>query len=226
MTRLSRLLFVAAMVVLLSEDLYAVTQEARTLKIGAIFSVTGAASLLGDPEKETVEMVVDKVNDTGGVNRYKLEMLIEDDQTDEAKAVSAAQRLIHKDQVLALVGPSTSGSSLAIKAMCEQARIPMVSCAAAEAIVTPIEESRFIFKTPQKDSHVAMKIIDQMDKMGIKRIAILSEDLSFGQLGRKLLQEYAQAKGIEVVGDETYGPTAKDLAPLLQKLGPLDLRRS
>jgi branched-chain amino acid transport system substrate-binding protein len=216
--RWSRLFFVTVLVLLVSEERYAVAQETRALKIGAIFSVTGGASLLGDPEKKTVQMVVDKVNDTGGINGYPLEILIEDDQTDATKAVPLAEKLISKDRVLAMVGPSTSGASLAIKALCEQVRIPMVSCAAAEAIVIPIEESRFIFKTPQKDSHVVMKIIDEMSKMGITRIAILSETLPFGQLGRKLLQEQAQAKGIEVVGDETYGPTETDLAALLEKI--------
>ena len=218
MTRLSHLLFVAFMVLPLSEGVQAVAQEARTLKIGAIFSVTGGASLLGDPEKKTVQTIVDKVNETGGVNRHPIEMVIEDDQSDATKAVSAAQGLIYRDRVLAIVGPSTSGSSLAIKSICEKARIPMVSCAAAEAIVTPIEESKFIFKTPQKDSHVVMKIMDQLSKMGITKIAILSETLPFGQLGRKLLQEQAQAKGIEVVGDETYGPSDTDLAPQIQKI--------
>ena len=218
MMRLSRLLFVSVIVLVLSEGLHAVAQEAGTLKIGAIFSVTGGASLLGDPEKKTVQMVVEKVNETIGVNRHQIELIIEDDESEATKAVSAANKLISRDQVLAVVGPSTSGSSLAIKAICEQARIPMVSCAAAEAIVTPIEESRFIFKTPQRDSHVVMKIIDQMSKMGITRMAILSETLPFGQLGRKLLQEQARDRGIEVVGDETYGPADTDLAPLLQKI--------
>jgi branched-chain amino acid transport system substrate-binding protein len=218
MIRFSRLLFVIVIVLVLSGGLHVAAQEAGTLKVGAIFSVTGGATLLGDPEKKTVHMVVDKVNETVGVNRHRLDVLIEDDQTDATKAVTAAQKLIYSDKVLVIVGPSTSGASLAIKSICEKARIPMVSCAAAEAIVTPVEEFRFIFKTPQKDSHVVMKIIDQMSKMGITRIAILSETLPFGQLGRKLLQEHAQAKGIEVVGDETYGPADPDLNPLLQKI--------
>ena len=206
------------MVLLSSFQLTAIAQQPPTLKIGAIFSVTGGASLLGDPEKKTVQMVVDKVNDTGGVNGYKLEVVIEDDQSDAAKAEPIAKKLIYENRVLAIVGPSTSGSSLAIKAICEQARTPMVSCAAAEAIVTPIEESRYIFKTPQKDSHVVMKIIGQMLKMGITRTAILSETLPFGQLGRKLLQEQAKEHGIEIVADETYGPTGSDLTNQLQKI--------
>jgi branched-chain amino acid transport system substrate-binding protein len=100
MMRWSRLFFIAVLVLLVSEELYAVAQETRTLKIGAIFSVTGGANLLGDPEKKTVQMVVDKVNDTGGINGYPLEVLIEDDQTDATKAVSLAQKMISKDRTI------------------------------------------------------------------------------------------------------------------------------
>jgi len=141
MIRFSRLLFVIVIALVLSDGLHVAAQEAGTLKIGAIFSVTGGATLLGDPEKKTVQMVVDKVNEAVGVNRHRLDVLIEDDQTDATKAVNAVQKLIDTDKVLVIVGPSTSGSSLAIKSICEKARIPMVSCAAAEAIVTPSERS-------------------------------------------------------------------------------------
>jgi len=217
MRRLSQFLAVGV-VLLLPQGFHAVAQDGNSLKIGAIFSITGAANLLGEPERNTVQMVVDKVNDTVGIKGHRLEILIEDDQTDTAKAVSSVQKLIFQGKVLAIVGPSTSGSSLAVKPICEKAKVPMVSCAAAEAIVTPVEESTYIFKTPQKDSHVVVKIVDQMSKMGITKMAILSESLPFGQLGRKLLQEHAQARGIEIVGDETYGPNDPDLAPLLQKI--------
>jgi branched-chain amino acid transport system substrate-binding protein len=216
--RWSKMLCVAIIAILSTMELDAVAQTSPTLKIGAVLSVTGGASLLGDPEKKTVQMIVDKVNNAGGVNGCRVEALIEDDQSDPTKAVSLAKKLIQVDQVLAIVGPSTSGAGLAMKPICEKAGTPMVACAAAEAIVIPIEESKFIFKTPQKDSHAVTKIIDEMTKMGIKSVAILSENLPFGQLGRKLLKEQAQANGIEVLADETYGPNDTNFSPLLQKI--------
>lgn len=214
----SRLLCVAATIFLVCVGLNAAAQEKQTLKIGAVFSVTGGASLLGDPEKKTVQMVVDKINNAGGIDGRPLEIIIEDDGSDATKAAALAQKLINHDRVLALVGPSTSGSSMAVKPVCQQARVPMISCAAAEAIVLPIEESGFIFKTPQKDSHVVTKIIDEIAKRGFTKIAILSESLPFGQLGRKLLQEEARTKGIEVVADESYSPSETDFSPMLEKV--------
>jgi len=85
------------------------------LKLGAIFSVSGKASWLGDPEKKTVLMIVEQVNKAGGVNGYPLEVIVEDDEGLEPKAVNAAEKLINKENVLAILGPSVSGNSLAIK---------------------------------------------------------------------------------------------------------------
>ena len=78
----------------------------ETYKIGGIFSVTGAQSFLGDPEKKSLEMVVDAINAKGGIDGHRLEAIIYDDEGDPTKAVNAATRLISKDNVLAIIGPS------------------------------------------------------------------------------------------------------------------------
>jgi len=192
--------------------------DKKPLKVGAIFSVTGPASWLGDPEKKTVLQIEESVNKAGGVNGFPLKVLVEDDEAQEPKAVNAAEKLISKENVLAIIGPSLSGTSLAIKPICEKAKIPLVSCAAAEAIVTPVEESVFVFKTPQLDSHVAVRIMEQIKKMGIKKIGLITDTAAFGQQGRKQLQHYAKEMGVEVVADETFGPKDTDMTAQLKKI--------
>ncbi|MBI4961997.1 MAG: ABC transporter substrate-binding protein [Desulfomonile tiedjei] len=207
-----------AMIFAFATVLGASAADKKPLKIGAIFSVTGKASWLGDPEKKTTMMIVEEINKAGGVNGFPLEAIIEDDEGLEPKAVNAAEKLINKDTVLAIIGPSVSGCSLAIKPICDNAKIPNVSCAAAEAIVTPVEKSKFVFKTPQLDSHVAIRIIEQIKKMGIKKIGLLTDTLAFGQQGRKQLQTHAKDMGIEVVADETFGPGDTDMTAQLKKI--------
>ncbi len=192
--------------------------DKKPLKVGAIFSVTGKASWLGDPEKKTTLMIVEEVNKAGGINGFPLEVLVEDDEGLEPKAVNAAEKLINKENVLAIIGPSVSGSSMAIKPICENAKVPLVSCAAAEAIVTPVDKSKFVFKTPQLDSHVAIRILEQIKKMGIVKIGLLTDTLAFGQQGRKQLQSHAKDMGIEIVADETFGPADTDMTAQLKKI--------
>ena len=101
------------------------------IRIGAIFSVTGPASFLGEPERNTAKMLEEDLNKAGGLLGRKVEIIVYDDESDATKAVTAVDRLIKRDRVVAVVGPSTSGSTLAIIPKIEEAQIPLLSCAAA-----------------------------------------------------------------------------------------------
>src|SRR6266568_5415951 len=82
------------------------TAAAQTIKIGGLFAVTGPASFLGEPERNTAQMVVDEINNAGGIKGNKLQLIVYDTQGDATKAVQAATRLIKEDKVVAIIGPS------------------------------------------------------------------------------------------------------------------------
>src|SRR5512136_3311979 len=112
---------------------------AEPIRIGAIFSVTGPASFLGEPERNTAKMLEEQLNRDGGLLGRKVEIIVYDDESDATKAVTAVDRLLKRDRVVAIVGPSTSGSTLAVVPKAEEAKIPLVSCAAAKKIVEPVK---------------------------------------------------------------------------------------
>jgi len=191
-------------------------EESKTIKIGAIFSVTGPASFLGAPESKTATMLVDKINASGGVLGQKLELIIKDSGGSPEKAVSFAKQLIEEDKVLAIIGPSTSGETMQIKKLCEENQMILVSCAAADAIVNPL--AKYVFKTPQKDSQAATWIYRTMKEKGISKIAILTGNDGFGASGKKQLEDLAKTEGIEIVANEVYDKQATDLTDILTKV--------
>jgi branched-chain amino acid transport system substrate-binding protein len=160
-------LILASCVLAATIPLTADPAECQSLKIGAIFSVTGKARDLGEPERNTVTMLAEEINKAGGVNGSPIELVLVDDETFDTRAVQEAKRLIDTEKVLAIIGPTISGISLKVKPLCEEAKVPLVSCAAAQAIVTPPESSRYTFKTPQLDSHVAMRLLEYIKGKGI-----------------------------------------------------------
>ncbi|OPZ85198.1 MAG: Leu/Ile/Val-binding protein precursor [bacterium ADurb.Bin429] len=103
-------------------------------KIGAIFDVTGPASPLGTPEQETVKMLVKQINAKGGIDGHPIEVIYYDNGSDEAKSVMAMKKLIEADKVVAIIGPSQTGTTLAGAKTIETAKVPLVSCAAGEAV--------------------------------------------------------------------------------------------
>jgi branched-chain amino acid transport system substrate-binding protein len=194
--------------------------EVESYRIGGVFSITGPASYLGEPERNTMVMIGEMINEQGGINGVPLELFIEDTVGDETKTVNAVKKLINSDQVLAIIGPSRSGSTMAIIPIVEKAQVPLLSCAAAEAIVQPVKP--WVFKTPQSDRHAAMRIYKHMNESGISKIAIMSGTTGFGDQGRKQLKDLADEYGITIVADETYGPQDTDMTSQLTKIRGTD----
>jgi branched-chain amino acid transport system substrate-binding protein len=188
----------------------------KTIKIGAIFSVTGPASFLGAPEGKTAKMFVDKINAQGGLLGQKVELVIKDSSGSPEKAVSFAKQLIEEEKVLAIIGPSTSGETMQIKNLCEENKMILVSCAAAEVIVNPV--AKYVFKTPQKDSQAVTWIFRTMKDKGISKIAVVSSNDGFGSAGKKQLEDLAKTEGIEILANEVYDKQATDLTDILTKV--------
>jgi branched-chain amino acid transport system substrate-binding protein len=186
------------------------------IKIGALLSVTGPASFLGAPEARTLEMLAAELNAKGGVAGRQVRILVKDTAGSPEKAISFAKQLIDEDQVFAIIGPATSGETLAVKAIADEAKTPLLSCAAAEAIVNPV--ARYVFKTAQKDSDAIVQVFKRMQKAKIARIGVLSSNTGFGKAGREAIAKLAPAHGIQIVADEVYDKAATDLTAEVTKV--------
>jgi branched-chain amino acid transport system substrate-binding protein len=207
-------------------------------RVGAVLGVTGAASFLGEPERNTVEMVEDWVNAAGGIQGHPLKVFVEDTKSEEAQAVLSVRKLLEKDKVVAIVGPTTTGESMAVVPIMEKAKTPLISCAAGLAIVTPKDEmdrilaaktfempkmqNKWIFKTPQTDTLAVEAIYAFMKKKGISKVAIITVTDGFGNFGRQELKRAASKYGITIVADERYGPKDSDMTAQLTKIKGTD----
>ncbi len=189
---------------------------AGTIRIGALFSVTGPASFLGEPEKKTLEMLVKDINAKGGIKGSKVELMVYDTGGDVTKAKQLANKLIKDDKVIAIIGPSTTGETMAIIDDVEKAGIPLISCAAGIKITDPLK--KWVFKTPANDHIAAEKIFNFMASKKQKSIGLLTVNDSFGQSGREQLKALAKQKGFNIVVDEVYGPKDTDMTPQLTKI--------
>ena len=177
------------------------------IKIGAMFAITGPASWLGEPERNMVEMIAEQVNAKGGVNGRKIELLVKDTQGEGDRAVKAVRELLLED-VVAIVGPSRSDTSMAVAEICEQEQAPLISCAAMDEIV---RGRAWVFKTAPRDGHVVERIYDCMKEKGMTKVALIAGTTDFGTGGRDRLREQAPKYGIEIVADETYAAADPDM---------------
>jgi branched-chain amino acid transport system substrate-binding protein len=189
---------------------------AETYKIGGIFSVTGPASFLGDPEKKSMEMAIEQINAQGGIDGKMLEGVIYDTEGDPTKAVMGISKLISKDDVIAVIGPSRTPTTLAVIPFAERDAMPLISCAAGIKITQPVK--KWVFKTAQSDVLAVAAIYNQMKHAGIKKVGILTVQNAFGESGKNQLETQANHFDIEVVAAESFGHKDSDMTAQLTKI--------
>jgi branched-chain amino acid transport system substrate-binding protein len=187
-----------------------------TIKVGSILSVTGPASFLGEPEDKTLRMYVDKINAAGGVAGKKIELVIYDDGGDANKARTFATRLIEDDKVVAMVGGSTTGTTMAMIPVFEEAQVPFISLGGAIEIVDPVR--KFVFKTPHTDKMACDKIFENLKARKLTKVALISGTDGFGASMRAQCVKEASTYGIDIVTEETYGPRDSDMTAQLTKI--------
>jgi branched-chain amino acid transport system substrate-binding protein len=186
------------------------------IKVGALLSVSGPAAFLGLPEQRTLQMLVEDLNAKGGVQGRTIELVVKDTGANPEKTISFAKQLIEEEKVFAIIGPATSGETMAIKNLVEEAKTPLLSCAAAEVIVNPV--AKWVFKTAQKDGHAAIRIFQHMKKTGVTKIGLLTSNTGFGKAGKEQIEKLAPEHGIQIAVSEVYDKAATDLTAEVTKL--------
>lgn len=186
------------------------------IRIGSVLSTTGPASFLGDPQEKTLRHWIAEINRAGGINGRQLEIVIYDDGGDPNRAQTFARRLIEQDRVVAMLGGSTTGTSMPLIPIFEDAEIPFISFAGAIEVIQPVR--RFTFKTPHTDRMACEKIFEDLRRRNLTRIGLISGTGGFGASMRRQCMEVAPAFGMQIVADETYGPRDTDMTAQLTKI--------
>jgi branched-chain amino acid transport system substrate-binding protein len=174
------------------------------IKIGHFASLTGDTATFGQSTDRGIRMAVEEINARGGALGRPLEVISEDDRSITEEARSAAQKLLQRDQVTALLGEVASSRSLAAAPEAQRARIPMISPASTNPKVTEVGD--YVFRTCFIDPFQgAVMARFAHDELHAKRVAILfdfKQDYSVGlaEFFRKTFREL----GGEIVADERY----------------------
>ena len=198
-------------------------------KIGAIYDVTGAASSLGIPERNTAQMLADELKAAGGIVgpdglRHAVEIVIYDSQSDETKTVLAAKKLIEEDKVSAIIGPTQSGTTLAVLDTVQTAEVPLISNAASIKIAEPVAERKWVFKTAPSDRLVVGALVAYLEGQGITKVGWMSVNNAFGDSGKTEFEAAAPGAGIEIVAAEKFEATDTDMSAQITKVRGADLQ--
>jgi len=210
-------ILVTAGVVALFDYRPAIAEEKPELRIAAIIAVTGAASALGAPERNAVELF-DKTWSSREDLPFKIKIISYDDGSDPTKSVSLTRKAIEEDKADVVVCCTTTPSSMAIIDSVNAAKITMISMASSAAIVEPASARPFSFKTPTSDKLMLGRTLDYMKRQGIKKIGFFGLEDAYGEGGLKELQNVAKEVGIELVATERFARQDTNFTPQALRL--------
>jgi branched-chain amino acid transport system substrate-binding protein len=174
--------------------------------------VTGRAAGLGIPEERVYRMKAEDFNKAGGVNGRELKLIVLDNESKPAKAVLNTKKLIEVDKVIAILGYSTSGSTLASVETAMAGETVLFSNAASEKIWRPTKKWIFNVVPRQKDACTPI-LVDNLIKQGSKKIAYIYIDTAYGQTGKETFEWVCENKGIKAATIEKYTPGTTDVSP-------------
>jgi branched-chain amino acid transport system substrate-binding protein len=101
--------------------------KGKTLKFGAVFSLTGAGAVYGPQQQKAVQLAEDVINGKGGVNGARISVDVRDDGSDKAQSAQQTQTLIQQNQDVALLGPTLSNSAVGAHPIADNLRTPMLA---------------------------------------------------------------------------------------------------
>lgn len=195
-------------------------------KIGFMAAITGGAAFLGEPERDAALMVAEQLEAAGGGVTgpdgvfHPVEILIEDTEGNPDVAIALAKKFIDEDNVVVIVGGTRSPVSVPVAvSVIEEAQTPFVSMASSSAIVEPVAERFWTFKTPQSNKHVAPIQVAYLQALGIDKIGSLYVNNAFGEDSRQALQDSVAGAGIEIVAEEAFEAEDTDFTAQLTKIG-------
>jgi branched-chain amino acid transport system substrate-binding protein len=188
-----------------------------TLRIGASLSQTGRWAAIGQIQLRAYQLCVKHTNDKGGLLGRKLELVVEDDQSEPATAARIYEKLITQDRVHAVLGPFSSIITESVADVAEKHRMVLV---APTAGVTSIYKKgrRFVFMMYSPSEVYLEGLIDMAAKRGLKTVALIHEDDAFGKAVVQGGLELAKKRGLSVVLVEAYPRRATDFSAILAKV--------
>ncbi|KAB0671822.1 ABC transporter substrate-binding protein [Oryzomonas sagensis] len=183
-----------------------------TVKIGFLGALTGDVAMFGAPTLAGMKMAAEEINAAGGVNGKKIEIVEADDRGDKQEGASVTQKLISRDNVVAIVGDPTTGITKVAAPIAQKAQVVLLSAGATGPGVVEIGD--YIFRDTLLDSVAIPALLDYYAKnLKFKKVAMLTSDNNDYSVGMsQLFRDSAKGAGIEIVADEKIKDGDKDFS--------------
>jgi branched-chain amino acid transport system substrate-binding protein len=187
------------------------TRADETVKIGAALSLTGPAASYGAQQKAGVLAAVDEINKSGMLKGVKLEVVIEDDGSTKEQGIAVFQKLINKDKVAAILGPTLANTATAADPLAQAAKVPVVAISNTPPKgITDIGDH--VWRVSLTEGQVIPSALKRAQaRFGFKKAGVVyGNDDAFTQAGYQVMKSALDGMGVQIVGTQTFAKPDRD----------------
>lgn len=196
-------------------------QVSEPLKIGGMLPLSGPASIEGKQIILGLQFAVDEWNAKGGVHGRKIELVMEDDESNSTKGVTAVRRLVERDKVPFIVGTYASAVAAAASKVAAEYKIPMLSGGSTGAIATDQNtpgDPWFFRSWPDSNGQgedTAKAIVEKFKKT---KVSIIHDNTNYGVTLAEQVTKVVTGVGGQIVSSDGYNAGEQDFSTLLTRL--------
>jgi branched-chain amino acid transport system substrate-binding protein len=190
----------------------------KPLKVGAVFILSGNNAGYGLAQRPGVELAVEEINKAGGINGRQIEVTFEDSQGKTEEAVNAVRKLIDKDEVLAIIGPTLSGEMSSAGKVAQEAGVPILGVSTTAQGITDI--GNFVFRNSLPEAGVLPHTVGAAKaKYNLKKVAVLwAANDQFSVSGYNTFKEELKKQSIEITTEASFNTGDREFGPQITKV--------
>jgi branched-chain amino acid transport system substrate-binding protein len=194
--------------------------QAQPVPVGAIEILSGPAAAYGIAIKAGLELALDEINQKGVLGGRKIVLTVEDSAGNKDQAINAARKLIGRDKVVAIIGPTLSNEMFAVGPVTNERKVPTLGTSTTATGITDI--GPYIFRTSLPESDVIPVTLKAAMARGVKTIALMyANDDAFSKSGFDVMKAAAEKAGLNIVTIESFGSKDTDFSAQLTKIKSL-----
>ncbi len=198
----------------------AFAQPSGTIQVGAVEILSGPSAAYGTAIRAGLELALDEINQKGILGGRKIQLTVEDSAGNKDQAINAARKLVGRDKVVTVIGPTLSNEMFAVGPVVNERKIPIVGTSTTAAGITDI--GPYVFRTSLPESDVIPVTLARAKARGVKSIALMyANDDAFSKSGFDTMKAAAEKAGLTIVAIESFAGKDTDFSAQLTKIKAL-----
>lgn len=197
-------------------------EAGSTIKIGVLAPLTGTNAEYGKGFEVGTQMAVDRINEAGGVNGHKLELVVKDSKGDQKESSDLCRMFADDQEIMAIIGDFTSGACMANAPIVDEAGIVQLSPTASNPDYAGMSDYCFSIMGRQDGEapFYAKYILNKY--MGVKKLGVIYINSDWGKSCYDNFKAQCDVEGLEIVEAVNYVQDEKDFSSLITKLKAAD----